>query len=65
MTFIGFGALEIGRDWGVGAGDHGGSWGENGDPTRPEEDEAIAVVQGVLCADSVSLSPSISPLPGL
>ena len=38
VTFIGFGALEIGRDWGM------------GDPTRPEEDQAIAVVQGVLCA---------------
>ena len=49
VTFIGFGALEIGRDWGVGAGDHGGSWGKNGDPSRPEEDESIAVVEGVLC----------------
>ena len=48
VTFIGFGGLEIGRDWGVGEGAHGGSWGAKGDPTRPEEEEAIAVTQGVL-----------------
>jgi len=36
VTFMGFGALEIGRDWGL------------GDKTRPEEDEAITVLNGVL-----------------
>ena len=38
VTFMGFGALEIGRDWGM------------GDKTRPEEDVAISVLNGVLDA---------------
>ena len=38
VTFMGFGALEIGRDWGV------------GDKARPEEDVAIDVLNGVLDA---------------
>jgi aryl-alcohol dehydrogenase-like predicted oxidoreductase len=38
VTFMGFGALEIGRDWGM------------GDKTRPEEDVAIDVLNGVLDA---------------
>lgn len=37
VTFIGFGALEIGRDWGMGD-----------DTARPAEDEAIEITRGVL-----------------
>lgn len=37
VTFVGFGALEIGRDWGLG-----------GDTARPAEADAIAVTRGVL-----------------
>jgi aryl-alcohol dehydrogenase-like predicted oxidoreductase len=38
VTFMGFGALEIGRDWGM------------GDKARPEEDVAIDVLNGALDA---------------
>ena len=37
VTFVGFGALEIGRDWGMGP-----------NTSRPEAEEAVAVVGGVL-----------------
>lgn len=39
VTVIGFGALEIGRDWGIGSED---------DQKRPTEDEASRVLHGVL-----------------
>lgn len=39
VTLIGFGALEIGRDWGVGNAEH---------RKRPEEEAAGEVLQGVL-----------------
>lgn len=37
VTFLGFGALEIGRDWGIGA-----------DRSRPDESSAAEVLNGVL-----------------
>ncbi|GAB6099193.1 aldo/keto reductase [Halanaerocella petrolearia] len=39
LTFIGFGALEIGRDWGIGT---------KAEQKRPAEKEAIDVLNGVL-----------------
>src|SRR5690348_13028834 len=39
VTFIGFGALEIGRDWGI---------GDPSEKTRPEEEEAGKLLNSVL-----------------